>query len=51
LIALTEFLKLQKSGQFPYEPVKIKKVLGIKSKKIAKTTQHKTTLEITPKRL
>jgi len=24
LIALTELLKLQKSGQFPYEPVKIK---------------------------
>jgi hypothetical protein len=24
LIALTELLKLQKSGQFPYEPVRIK---------------------------
>ena len=27
LIALTELLKLQKSGQFPYEPVRIRIVL------------------------
>jgi hypothetical protein len=40
LIALTELLKLQKSGQFPYEPVRIKVHLASHQKGKKKTTSR-----------